>query len=75
MIRVTATELRSNLFEYLARAAAGETIVIQRNRREVARLVPTQPVDWREKMRQSPQLLVTPAELIKPLDDLWAEYA
>ena len=74
MIRVTATELRSKLFDYLARAAAGETIVIQRNRREVARLVPTQPADWRAKMRQTPQLLVTPTELIKSLDDLWAEY-
>lgn len=74
MTRVSATELRSNLFDYLARAAAGETIVIQRNRREVARLIPAQPVDWREKMHLTPHLLVPPAELTKPLAEIWVEY-
>lgn len=74
MTRVSATTLRNHLFDYLDKAAAGETIVIHRHNREVARLVSTQPHDWRAKMKLTPQLLVPPAELIKPLDDLWAEY-
>jgi prevent-host-death family protein len=74
MIRISATKLRNNLFDYLSKAASGETIIIQRNKREVARLVAAQPVDWREKMKIMPHLLVEPEELIKPLDDLWVEY-
>ncbi|MFQ5604605.1 MAG: type II toxin-antitoxin system Phd/YefM family antitoxin [bacterium] len=42
MIKVSATKLRKHLFDYLDRAAAGETIVIQRNNEEVARL----PIRW-----------------------------
>jgi len=74
MIHVSATKLRSNLFEYLDKAAAGEMIVIHRNQQEVAYLVSTQPSDWRTQMNLMPQLLVTPEELIKPLDDIWAAY-
>ena len=74
MIRVSATKLRNNLFDYLDKAASGETIIIQRNKHEVARLVAAQPVEWREKMKLTPRLLVEPEELIKPLDDIWAEY-
>ncbi|MEZ4727638.1 MAG: hypothetical protein R3E79_10945 [Caldilineaceae bacterium] len=37
-------------------------------------LVSTQPQDWREQMAETPQPLVTPADLLKPLDDLWAAY-
>jgi prevent-host-death family protein len=74
MIKVSATKLRTNLFDYLAQAAAGETIIIYRNNQEIARLVSAQPGDWREKMKLTPHLLVAPEELCKPLDDLWAEY-
>lgn len=74
MIRVSATKLRNKLFDYLDKVASGETIIIQRNKQEVARLVTVQPIDWREKMQVTPRLLVEPEELIKPLDDLWAEY-
>lgn len=74
MIRVSATKLRNKLFDYLDKVASGETIIIQRNKQEVARLVTVQPIDWREKMKVTPRLLVEPEELIKPLDDLWAEY-
>lgn len=74
MIRVSATQLRNELFAYLDKAAEGELIVIYRNNQEVARLISTEPKDWREQMEEMPQLLVTPEELIKPLDDLWAAY-
>jgi prevent-host-death family protein len=39
MIKVTATKFRNNLFGYLDKVAKGETIAIQRNKQEVARLV------------------------------------
>ena len=74
MIRVSATQLRNELFAYLDKAAEGEMIVIYRNHQEVARLVSTPPKDWRDQMEETPQLLVTPEELLKPLDDLWAAY-
>jgi prevent-host-death family protein len=74
MVRISATKLRNKLFDYLAQAAAGETIIIQRNNQEIARLVAVQPGNWREKMKLTPQLLVTAAELMKPLDDLWVEH-
>ena len=74
MIKITATKLRNNLFEYLDKASAGETIVIQRNNQEVARIVPTHQIDWRDKMSIKPELLVSPEELIKPMEDIWEEY-
>ena len=74
MIRITATKLRNNLFEYLDKASKGETIVIQRNNQDVARIVPTHQVDWRDKMSIKPELLVSPEELIKPMEDIWEDY-
>jgi len=74
MTRVSATKLRNNLFEYLDRAAAGETVVIERNNQEVARLVPTRRQNWRDKMKIKPKFLVPPEELIEPIDDIWEEY-
>lgn len=74
MVIVSATNLRKNLFEYLDKAAAGETIVIQRNNQEVARIVPTLQPNWRQQMTIAPKLLVAAAELMQPLDDVWDEY-
>ena len=74
MIRISATKLRNNLFEYLDKASAGETIVIQRNNQDVARIVPINQIDWRDKMSIKPELLVSPEELIKPIEDIWEEY-
>ena len=69
MIHVSATQFRDELFAYLDKAAAGEVIVIYCNQEAVARLVSTPPKDWRDQMAEAPQLLVTPEELLKPLDD------
>jgi len=74
MERVSATKLRRNVFAYLDRVAAGESIVIERNNREVARLVGTERPNWRDKMKVRPRLLVSPEELIEPLDGVWEEY-
>jgi len=74
MIKVSATKLRNNLFNYLDKAAEGETIVVQRNNQEVARLVPTKQLNWRDKMNIKPKLLTSPEELIKPIEDVWEDY-
>ena len=74
MIKVSATQLRNGLFEYLDKAAAGETIVILRNNLEVARLVPIKQDNWRERMTIVPQLRVSPEELIKPIEEIWEDY-
>lgn len=74
MIKVSATKLRNNLFDYLNMASEGETIIIQRNNEEVARLVPTHQVNWRDKMTIKPKIMVAPEELIKPVEDIWEDY-
>ena len=74
MIVVSATKLRSNLFEYLAKVSKGETITIQRNGKEVARVVPPQKEDWRDKMRKKVKLLVPPDEAFAPMEDVWENY-
>ena len=74
MIKVSATKLRNNLFDYLNMASKGETVIIQRNKEEVARLVPTHQTDWRDRMTIKPQIMVAPEELIKPIENIWEEY-
>ncbi len=74
MIKVTATKLRNNIFDYLDKASEGETIIIQRNNKEVARIVPIHQANWRNKMTIKPQIMVAPEELIKPVEDIWKGY-
>ena len=74
MIKVSATKLRNNLFDYLEKASGGETILVKRNNQEVARIVPIRQVDWREKMKIRPKLLVSVEELIEPVEDIWEAY-
>ena len=74
MIKVSVTKLRNNLFDYLNKASKGETVIIQRNKEEVARLVPTHQTDWRDRMTIKPQIIVEPEDLIKPVEDIWEDY-
>lgn len=74
MIKVTATKLRKDLFHYLDQALAGEIIVIQRNNKEVARLVAMPQQDWREKMKTQLRFLVPAEEIIQPIEDIWEDY-
>ena len=74
MIKVTATKFRNNLFGYLDKVAKGETIAIQRNKQEVARLVSPPKADWRENLEDQPILLVSPEEIIQSIDDIWEGY-
>ena len=70
MIKVSVTILRTNLFEYLSKVEEGETIVIQRYKKEIARLVPVPKADWRDNMKVQPKILVSLNDLIKPLEDV-----
>ena len=74
MITISATKLRNNLFNYLDKVAEGETVVIQRNNHEVARLLPMQKPNWRNNMTIIPNILVSPDELIKPIENIWEDY-
>ena len=74
MIKISATKLRNNLFDYLDKVAQGETVVIQRNNLEVARLLPLQKPNWRSNMSIEPKILVSPDELMKPIEDIWEDY-
>ncbi len=64
------TKLRNKLFDYLDKTAEGETVVIQRNNQEVARLVPIGQMNWRDKMKIKPKLLTSPEEFIKPIKEI-----
>ena len=74
MIKVSATKLRNHLFEYLDKASDGETIIIQRNNQDVAHIIPTIKMNWRERMSIEPKVLVSTEELIEPIADIWENY-
>jgi prevent-host-death family protein len=74
MIVVSATKLRNNLFDYLAKVSKGETITIKKNGKEVAMVVPPQKKDWRDKMRTKVKFLVPPEEAFTHMDDIWEDY-
>ena len=74
MITITATKLRNNLFNYLEKVANGETILIQRNKKEVAKLVPPNISDWPDSTKIKLEILVEPDKLIKPIEDIWQDY-
>ncbi|MCB9008847.1 MAG: type II toxin-antitoxin system prevent-host-death family antitoxin [Ardenticatenaceae bacterium] len=74
MTTVSVTKFRKHLFEYLDRAAAGETIIIQRNNQNVAFLVPEAKANWRDHIKQTLQTNVSPEELMKPIADIWEDY-
>ena len=73
MIKISATQLRNNLFEFLDKVAEGETILIQRNHQEVARLLPVSQPNWRTRMKIQPGIRVSPEEIIKPMEDIWED--
>lgn len=75
MIPVSATALRNHLFKYLKKVTEGETIIILRNKKEVARIVSSHTTNWRDKISIKPRLLVPPQDMINPLDDIWEEYS
>lgn len=74
MTVVSATKLRNNLFEFLARVSKGETITIRRNGEDVGMIVPAKKVDWQDNMTVKAKLLVPPDQAFSPMDDIWEDY-
>jgi prevent-host-death family protein len=73
MIVVSATKFRNNLFDLLARVSKGETITIQRNGEDVAKLMPPKKENWQDKMSVKARLLVSSNEAFSPLEDIWED--
>ena len=74
MLKVTATTLRNNIFEYLGKVADGETVTVILNKKEAARLVPVHRGDWRDGLKQEICLNCSPDELMAPMDEVWEDY-
>lgn len=74
MLTTSATKLRNNLFDYLEKVTNGETIVVYRNKKEVAKLIPPNVSNWRDQMKTKVKILVPPDEIIEPIDDIWQDY-
>ena len=73
METVKATELRDNLAQYLARAVAGEELVITSRGRIVARLMPA--ALNQQAARAQLAVLRTKCQIgdiVSPLDDDWS---
>jgi antitoxin (DNA-binding transcriptional repressor) of toxin-antitoxin stability system len=71
MIKVSVTKFRNNFYAYLDTVAGGETIVIQRYNQDMACLISIPKADWRDSMKVQPKILVSPKDLIKPLEDIF----
>ena len=74
MIKTSATNLRNHLFEFLEKVQNGETIVIHRNKKDVAKLITANKLNWRDQMKIKAELLVPPDEIIKPIEEIWQDY-
>jgi len=74
MLTTSATKLRNNLFEYLEKVKNGETIIVYRNKKKVAKLVPANVSNWRDQMKTTIKIKVPPDELAKPIDEIWRDY-
>lgn len=74
MLNISATKLRHNLFEILKRVEAGEKVIITHNKKEVAFLVSTKKSEWRANVSMKPKLLVSPEQIISPIEDIWEDY-
>lgn len=66
---ITATQFKARCLRLLDEVAeSGETLVVTKRGRPVARVEPTQPP---RDLRGSVKLLVSPEEFVKPLDVGW----
>ncbi len=72
MVAINVHEAKAHLSEYLARVEAGETVIIARRNKPVAKLVPVETEQ--EKLTPRPIGLAkgmghVPPEFFEPLDD------
>ena len=72
MVAINVHEAKAHLSEYLARVEAGETVIIARRNKPVAKLVPVETEE--EKLEPRPIGLAkgmghVPSEFFEPLDE------
>lgn len=72
MVAINVHEAKAHLSEYLARVEAGETVIIARRNKPVAKLVPVEPEPQPRPMRPmglAAGKVRVPPEFFEPLDD------
>lgn len=77
---MTATEVARNFSEVLDAVEAGEEIVVFRGKKEIARIVPTEPhvpngaafIDWYEKRAENGELLGQFPDWVAAMDEVMA---
>lgn len=74
MTSITATDLRSRLFDVLKEVSKGGVVAIRLNGKEVGRLVPARGKDWRHQLTVKAKMRLPADKAFAPLDDLWEEY-
>ena len=65
--------LRKNLFEMLSEVQKGASVLIERNGKIVAKLVPSHNDDWRAGIAEQPSLLVESNKAFAPMEGLFHE--
>ena len=70
---ISATRLRKQLFRTLGEVQKGASVIIERDGKVVARLVPAHQEDWRASISEKPTYLVKERQAFAPLEDLWNE--
>jgi prevent-host-death family protein len=81
MREMTATEVARNFSEVLDAVEAGEEIVVLRGKKEIARIVPTQPHvpngkafrEWYEKRAANGELLGQYPDWVAAMDEVMAD--
>lgn len=71
---ISITKLRRYFLDFIKQVEEGEEFIVQRNKKLVARLMPINKLDWRNRMSSVPIINVSVDELIMPLDDVWKDY-
>lgn len=74
MLAISTTQFRAQMFECLNKVADGETLVLLKNKKEIARIVPPGFGDWRDKMPARPIIKTSPETLMQPMENEWEEY-
>ena len=69
--KISATRLRKQLFKTLLEVQKGASVLIERDGKVVARLVPSSAVDWRPSIFEQPIILVEEDRAFAPIEDLW----
>lgn len=73
-MKITATQLRTNLFEVLNKVTKGHVVNIELNGKEIGQIIPMPKKDWRTAIKTEARLLKNADDAFAPLDDIWEGY-